>query len=88
VLGRPVIVLNMPTHLADLVAAGAALGVPEGGDPAGALQGALAPGAARQGLDRARDAYLGELAMGIDGGATGRIAALLRDTAKRRPMVA
>jgi len=88
VLGRPVIVLNMPTHLADLVAAGAALGVPEGGDPAGALAGALAPGAVREALDRARDAYLGELAMGVDGGATARIVALIRDTANRRPMVA
>jgi CDP-glycerol glycerophosphotransferase (TagB/SpsB family) len=88
VLGRPVIVLNMPTHLADLVAAGAALGVPEGGDPAAALEGALAPGAVREALDRARDAYLGELAMGVDGGATARIVALIRDTANRRPMVA
>jgi len=70
------------------VAAGAALGVPEGGDPAGALAGALAPGAVREALDRARDAYLGELAMGVDGGATARIVALIRDTANRRPMVA
>lgn len=88
VLGRPVIVLNMPTHLRDLVAAGAALGVPEGGDPAPALAGALSPGPVRDALDRARDAYLGELAMGVDGGATARITALLRDTANRRPMVA
>jgi glycosyltransferase involved in cell wall biosynthesis len=88
VLGRPVIVLNMPTHLADLVAAGAALGVAEGADPAGALAGALAPGAVREALDRARDRYLGELAMGVDGGATARIVALIRDTANRRPMVA
>lgn len=88
VLGRPVVVLNMPTHLADLVAAGVALGVPEGADPTEALAGALAPGPVREALDRARDAYVGELAMGVDGGATGRIVALLRDTANRRPMVA
>jgi glycosyltransferase involved in cell wall biosynthesis len=88
VLGRPVIVLNMPTHLAELVASGAALGVPEGGDAGHALAGALSDGAVREGLDRARDAYLGELAMGVDGGATARITALLRDTANRRPMVA
>ena len=30
VLGRPVLVLNMPTHLADLVASGVALGVAAG----------------------------------------------------------
>jgi hypothetical protein len=71
IAGRPVIVLNMPTHLSDLVASGAALGVPEGGDPREALAGALAAGPVREGLDRARDAYLGELAMGVDGGATG-----------------
>lgn len=88
VLGRPVIVLNMPTHLGDLVSAGAALGVAEGADPAGALAGALAPGAVREALDRAREGYLGELAMGVDGGATARIVALIRDTANRRPMVA
>jgi hypothetical protein len=88
VLGRPVIVLNLPTHLSDLVRAGVALGVPEGGDPREALAGALAPGPVREGLDRARDAYLGELAMGVDGGATARIVALVRDTANRRPMVA
>ncbi|HET9315930.1 MAG TPA: hypothetical protein VFQ51_10090, partial [Vicinamibacteria bacterium] len=88
VLGRPVLVLNMPTHLADLVAAGVALGVPAGADPGPALRDALAPGAVREGLERAREAYLSELAMGVDGGATARIVALLRDAASRRPVVA
>lgn len=88
VLGRPVVVLNMPTHLADLVAAGAALGVAEGADPGETLAAVLSPGTVRERLDRARDAYLGELAMGVDGGATARIVALVRETANRRPMVA
>ena len=87
VLGRPVLVLNMPTHLADLVEAGAALGVPAGADPGPALRDALEPGAVREGLDRAREAYLSELAMGVDGGATARIVALLRDTARGQPVV-
>lgn len=87
VLGRPVLVLNMPTHLADLVEAGVALGVPAGADPGPALRDALEPGAVREGLDRAREAYLSELAMGVDGGATARIVALLRDTARGRPVV-
>ncbi len=87
VLGRPVLVLNMPTHLSDLVEAGVALGVPAGADPGPALQDALTPGPVREGLDRARAAYLSELAMGVDGGATARIVSLLRDTAAGRPMV-
>jgi hypothetical protein len=87
VLGRPVLVLNMPTHLSDLVEAGVALGVAAGADPGPALRDALVPGAVREGLDRARASYLSELAMGVDGGATARIVALLRDTASRPPVV-
>jgi hypothetical protein len=87
VLGRPVLVLEMPTHLSDLVEAGVALGVPAGADPGPALDGALSPGPVREGLDRARGSYLSELAMGVDGGATGRIVALLRDTAAGPAMV-
>lgn len=88
VLGRPVVVLNMPTHLQDLVDAGVALGVPAGADPGPALRDALTSGPVREGLARAREAYLSELAMGVDGGATGRIVSLLRDTAAGRPVVA
>jgi hypothetical protein len=88
VLGRPVLVLNMPTHLSYLVDAGVALGVPAGGDPAPALRDALTPGPIREGLDRARASYLSELAMGVDGGATARIVALLRETAAGPAMVA
>lgn len=88
VLGRPVLVLNMPTHLADLVEAGVALGVAAGADPGPALRDALTPGPVRDRLDRARGSYLSELAMGVDGGATGRIIALLRETAAGPPMVA
>jgi hypothetical protein len=41
----------------------------------------------REALDRARESYLSELAMGVDGGATARIVALLRDTASPRPVI-
>jgi hypothetical protein len=88
VLGRPVLVLNMPTHLKDLVDAGVALGVAGGADPGPALRDALTPGPVRDRLDTARAAYLSELAMGVDGGATGRIVALLRETAAGPAMVA
>ena len=82
VLGRPVIVLNMPTHLGDLVQAGVALGVPAGSDPRPCLEAALNDGATRAGFDAARDRYLSELAMGVDGKATERILTLLRETAE------
>jgi hypothetical protein len=70
------------------VDAGVALGVPAGNDPAPALRDALTPGPVRDGLDRARASYLSELAMGVDGGATARIASLLRDTASGPAVIA
>ena len=81
-LGRPVLVLNMPTNLAELVEAGAALGVPEGQDPAPALAAALFDEAVREGLRAARDAYVAAVAGGLDGQATARIVELLRQTAR------
>lgn len=83
-LGRPVVVLNVPTNLADLVEAGAALGVPEGQDPGPALAAALSDPATRQRLSAARDAYVTAVAGGLDGQATARIVALLRSTALPR----
>lgn len=87
VLGRPVLVLSMPTHLRELVAAGAALGVPAGEDPARALRDLLFDEATRRGLGAARQRYLGYVAQGVDGGATARIVALLCETARRRGVV-
>lgn len=87
VLGRPVLVLSMPTHLRELVAAGAALGVPAGEDPAPALRDLLFDEATRRGLGAARQRYLGYVAQGVDGGATARIVALLCETAWRRGVV-
>jgi len=87
VLRRPVLVLSMPTHLRDLVESGAALGVPAGGDPTGALRDMLFDEAVRGRLEQARARYLRYVAQGVDGGATARIVGLLRETAGRRGVV-
>jgi hypothetical protein len=81
VLGRPVLVLNMPTNLRELVECGAALGVPEGEDPAPALRAVLLDPEARRRLAEARERYLSLVAARVDGGATARIHALIRETA-------
>jgi CDP-glycerol glycerophosphotransferase (TagB/SpsB family) len=81
VLGRPVLILQMPTNLRALVDSGAALGVAAGEDPAPALRRLLFDPATREGLDAARLRYLTEVASGVDGGATARIAALIAATA-------
>ena len=51
------------------------------------LEAALFDPATRERLDTARKAYLSDLAYGVDGGATRRIVALLRDTAQGLPVV-
>jgi len=87
VLGRPVVVLSMPTHLRELVEAGAALGVPAGEDPTAALRDMLFDEAVRARLGQARARYLRHVAQGVDGGATARIVGLLRETARRPGVV-
>jgi UDP-N-acetylglucosamine 2-epimerase len=81
VLGRPVVVLNMPSNLREMVEAGAALGVPAGADPTPTLRAALEDTATRGALDAARQRYLSDVAAGVDGGATARILALLEEMA-------
>jgi UDP-N-acetylglucosamine 2-epimerase len=88
VLGRPLVVLNTPTNLQDMVEAGVALGVTEGEDPKAALEAALFDASTKARLEAARNAYLSDLAYGVDGQATGRIVALLRETALGGPVVA
>jgi CDP-glycerol glycerophosphotransferase (TagB/SpsB family) len=88
VLDRPVVVLNMPTNLRELVESGAARGVPAGEDPRPALQAVLFDEAARAELAAARARYLSEVAHGVDGQATARLLALLRDTAGAPRVVA
>ena len=81
VVGRPVVILNMPTHLGALVDAGVALGVDAGADPTDTLRRALLDPETRNALQHARALYLDELALGVDGQATLRIVDLLRRTA-------
>jgi UDP-N-acetylglucosamine 2-epimerase len=85
VLGRPVVILNMPTNLSEMVEAGAALGVAAGADPRPLLGRALDDPATKQRLQEARRAYLGDVASGVDGRATERLLALLRETAGMEP---
>ena len=81
VLGRPVLILQMPTNLRALVDEGVALGVAAGEDPGPALRRLLFDAATRQALETARRRYLTEVAAGVDGGATHRIVALIAATA-------
>lgn len=81
VLGRPVVVLNAPSNLHALVEQGVALGVPAGDDPREALRRALHDEGTRNDLAAARVRYVSDEAMGVDGKATERIAALVEATA-------
>jgi CDP-glycerol glycerophosphotransferase (TagB/SpsB family) len=82
VLGRPVLVLNMPTNLRSLVEEGVALGVPAGADPLEALRRLLFDPETRRLLEEARQRYLHEVAAGVDGGATRRLRELIASTAE------
>jgi UDP-N-acetylglucosamine 2-epimerase len=87
VLGRPVVILNMPSNLAEMVSRGVALGVGVGEDPSQALRELLYSQRTRQRLMEARQHYLSDVAFGLDGQATARIMALIRETAGAHPMV-
>jgi hypothetical protein len=84
VLGRAVVVLNMPTHLRELVDQGVAVGVGGGEDPSAVLRAVLFDAATAQRLAAARERYLTDFAMGVDGRATERIAELVREAAGSR----
>jgi hypothetical protein len=79
VVGRPVLVLNMPTNLAEMVEQGMALGVGAGAEPLDALRSLLFDAATGRRLAAARARYLGDVAHGVDGQATARILALVRE---------
>jgi hypothetical protein len=85
VLDRPVVVLNMPTNLREMVEAGAALGVERGADPRPALEAVLGDEATRARLARGRREYLEDVASGVDGRATERVLALIRETLQLPP---
>lgn len=83
VLDRPVLILNSPTNLDEMVERGAALAVPEGQDPAKALDALLFDDEVRAGLAQARGRYISDVARGVDGAATERIVDLIQETARR-----
>src|SRR3990172_5587023 len=73
VLGRPVLVLNLPGNLGPLVDRGVALGVRRGESIGKALEALLfAPGTARS-LEARRKEYIQKFAFGADGRSTERI---------------
>jgi hypothetical protein len=84
VLDRPVLVLNMPTNLRDMVDQGVALGVGVGEDPTAALRDLLFDAEIRGRLEAARRLYLSDVAHGVDGRATERILALVHEIAGRK----
>jgi len=83
VLDRPVLVLNMPTNLAEMVEQGMALGVGVDEDPEAALRLLLFDAETAAALGRARERYLRDVAHGADGRATERLLELVRSLARR-----
>ena len=73
VAGVPVVVLRHPSNLRDVVASGAALGVPDGGDPRPFIESLLKDEASRAAWRGSRDAFLNDVARGVDGQALNRL---------------
>ncbi len=81
VLGRPVLVVNLPSNLDALVEKGVALGV-RGGEPIlDAARRLLFDASVSEELERKRQDFIQEFAGGADGRATERIVAAILDTA-------
>jgi hypothetical protein len=72
----PVIILRHPSNLREVVASGAALGVPDGGDPLPVIESILSDPKTRRAWKEARDAYLVDVAHGVDGKSLDRLLAL------------
>ncbi len=77
----PVVVLRHPSNLRDLVASGAALGVPDGEDPRASIEVLLTNPDRRARWRESRDAFLGEVAHGVDGKSLDRLVALVSQMA-------
>ncbi len=83
VLGRPVLVVNLPGNLDALVERGVAIGVPRGEAIEPALRKLLFDAAAARELESARRDYIQEFAFGADGRSTERIVESLFQVAHR-----
>ena len=82
VLGRPVMVVNLPSNLSALVERGVALGVRSGEPIEPALRRFLYDPDLGRELERQRKKYLEEFAYGADGSSTARIVSAIQETAK------
>ena len=82
VLGRPVMVVNLPSNLSALVERGVALGVPRGESIEDQLRRLLFDGELRLELERQRRKYIEEFAYGTDGSSTARIVKAIREAAR------
>ena len=77
VAGVPVVVLRHPSNLRDLVTSGAAIGVPDGADPRPPIESLLSDETIRAEWRSAREAFLKDVARGVDGQALDRLLALI-----------
>jgi glycosyltransferase involved in cell wall biosynthesis len=77
VAGVPVVVLRHPSNLRDVVASGAAVGVPDGVDPKAAIESLLSDESIRAAWRKSRDAFLDDVAHGVDGRALDRLLGLV-----------
>lgn len=77
VAGVPVVVLRHPSNLRDLVTSGAAVGVPDGADPRPAIESLLSDETIRAEWRGAREAFLKDVAHGVDGQALDRLLGLI-----------
>ncbi|MFQ5790970.1 MAG: hypothetical protein ACE5JI_10910, partial [Acidobacteriota bacterium] len=82
VLGRPVLVVNLPSNLTPLVERGVAVGVRRDEPIEARLRQFLFDPPSASELEARRKQYLQEFAYGADGGSTERILAALRRTAE------
>ena len=77
VAGVPVVILRHPSNLRDLVASGAALGVPDGGDAGPSIEALMTDPKARERWRKSRDAFLVDVAHGVDGKGLDRLIKLV-----------
>lgn len=73
----PVVILRHPSNLRDVVGSGAAIGVPDGGDPKPAIESLLTDEGVRATWRKSRDAFLNDVGHGVDGHALDRLLRLI-----------
>jgi hypothetical protein len=83
VLGRPVLVVNLPSNLGSLVARGVALGVPRGQSIEQGIRALLFDAETGRALEEKRRQYIRDFAFGADGGSTERIVELILATGRQ-----